>query len=360
MKNLGDFLKNNNIIRVTPDDSLSEALGQLSSSHDAAFVFDESDVFHGVVNPYYSLIQSSAYDGNTKVTKALFHPPKIKSSDTLERIAAMMVSSKVHYLPVFGDDDSFVGITSARRLVSLMRDTVQNIRVSQIISGKNRPLVVIDENQTIAEALQIFQKEKVSKLIVTESQGKLTGILSHYDLIPYIIAPGDRKDQEKGFDKGKPFEKLLVKNYMKKMTLTLDATSPVSEVIDIIIEHEIGSVVITDSSDRPVGIVTTRDILELLKSEGETKEVKLSMKNFNPAHKIVIDELADHVMQHIMLDGRYTSAEIVTTEEKEGVLFRISIYLLPEKGKMTVFERESKDLPSLLKDLKELLRRDKA
>lgn len=360
MKNIGDFLKKNNIIRVSLEDSLSEALGQLSSSHDAAFVLDEKDVFKGVVNPYYTLIQTTAYDGNTKVSKALYHPPKIKSSDTLERIAEMMISSKIHYLPVFDDEDAFTGITSARRLLSIMRDSVKNIRLSQITSGKKRGVLSIDENATMADAIQKFQNEKVSKLVVDGKNGKLRGVLSYYDVIPYMIAPGDRKDQEKGYDKGKPFEKLLVKNYMKQTTLTLDATAHVSEAIDMILEHGIGSVIITDSADHPVNLVTTSDILELLKTDGEKKEVKLSIKNFNPAHTMVIDEFADHVMQHIMMDNRYRSADIVVNEEKEGVLFRIAVYLNPEKGKMTVYERESKDLPGLLKDLKEILRRDKS
>ncbi|MBP9690451.1 CBS domain-containing protein [Candidatus Woesebacteria bacterium] len=361
MKNIRDFLKKNNIIRVTPDDTLSSAIGQLSSSHDAAFVFDSNDVFHGIVNPYYALIQSGAREGNTKVETIMYHPPKIYSHDTLERIAEMMISSKVHYLPVFDEEDEFVGITSARRLMSLMKDSVSKIRISQLLQGKKRPILTILETATIAQALQIFQKDKVSKLVVVDEKNKLRGVLSYYDLLPYIIAPGNGKGQEKGQDneKAKPFDKLLVRNYMKKLMITMDGISPVSEAIAMMLDKKIGSVIMTDSTGSPVNILTTRDILGLLKSDGVTKEVKLTIKHFNPAHKAVIDEFADHIREQIREDDRYVRAELIVDEEKEGKLYHIAVHLVPQKGKLLVFDRQSKDLPTLLKELKELIRREK-
>ena len=39
---LQDILKTNNIIRVTPHDSLSYALAKLNTSHDSAFLFDDN------------------------------------------------------------------------------------------------------------------------------------------------------------------------------------------------------------------------------------------------------------------------------------------------------------------------------
>jgi len=357
MKNIGDFLKKNNIIRVLPDDSLSEALGQLSSSHDAAFIVDENDVFQGVINPYYALIQSTSYDGNTKVSRAVYHPPKIHASDTLSRISEMMVTSKIHYLPVFAEDESFVGITSARRLLSLMKKSVEHIPLSKLLVGKTRDIIAVKETATISDALHTFQNEKISKLIVVDSHEKLIGILSYYDLIPYLIAPSERV--EKGNDKVKPFEKLLVKNYMKRTLAILDSTAPVSEAIETILEKKMGSIIITDTENHPVNIITTRDILGLLKTDSEKKEVKVTIKNFNPAHKIILDEFTEHVTQHIMLNEWYERAEIIVNEEREGVLFHIAVHLIPHKGKMIIFERETKDLPELLKNLKEMLRRDK-
>ena len=359
MKNVKDLLKKNDIIRVSPEDTLSQALGQLSSSHDAAFVMDEKDNFLGVINPYYALIQSSAYDGDTKVENCLFHPPKINENDTLGRIASMMTESKVHYLPVFNDKNEFVGITSGRRLLALIRDSVDGMTLGQVLAAKNHPLVSIDENESISKALALYKDEKVSKLVVVNNQNKVTGLLSYYELIPYLIAPGKRKKGGRGSDEQEPFQKLKVKNYAVKTLLTLQEDKTVSEAIDMMLKQERGSVVVVDSTDHPKGIVTTRNILELLQGETDKKPVQLTSKNFNEAHISVVTELVDYVFEHIQNDADIRSAEVIAEEAKEGVLFRVAIHLIPEKGKMIVYEREGKDLPSMLRELKGLVRQEK-
>ncbi len=359
MKNISDFLKKNNIIRVAPDDTLSEALGQLSSSHDAAFVMDEKDNFLGVINPYHALIKSSANDGDTKVENCLYHPPKIHENDSLGRIASMMTQSKVHYLPVFNDKEEFVGITSARRLLRLMRDSVDRMYLRQIILSKDRPLMTVKEDDTIAKALTLFKEHKISKLVVINNAMKLTGVLSYYDLIPYLIAPGKRKKGGRGSDSIEPFKKLKVKNYAIKKLLTLQEDKMVSDAIDMMLGHDKGSVVVVDTTDHPMGIVTTRNILELLQSDEEQKPVQLTTKNFNDAHISVITDLVDYVFDHIQKDDSIRSAEVIAEEEKEGVLFRIAIHLIPDKGKMIVFTREGNDLPGMLRELKNLVRQEK-
>ena len=45
--NLLDAVKTKNIIKISLDDSLSSALSHLSSSHDAAFIFDDKKKFVG-------------------------------------------------------------------------------------------------------------------------------------------------------------------------------------------------------------------------------------------------------------------------------------------------------------------------
>ena len=359
MKNVKDLLKKNDIIRVSREDTLSHALGQLSSSHDAAFVMDEKDNFLGVINPYHALIQSSAYDGDTKVENCLFHPPKINENDTLGRIANMMTESKVHYLPVFNDKNEFVGITSARRILGLIRESVENMTLGQILAAKNNPLVTINEDDTISKALALFKEHRISKLVVINKQTKVAGLLSYYELIPYLIAPGKRKKGGRGSDEQEPFQNLKVKNYSIRTVLTLQENKTVTHAIDMMLKQERGSVVVVDPEDHPVGIVTTRNILELLHGETEQKAVQLTSKNFNDRHISVVTELVDYVFEHIQKDDKIRSAEVIAEEAKEGVLFRVAIHLIPEKGKMIVYEREGKDLPNMLRELKSLVRQEK-
>ena len=117
MIHLKDIIKTDRIIKLSSDETLLHAVSQMKTSHDAAFVFDENDKFLGVVNPYYSLIKSS-YPGNSKVIHCLFHPPKLHIDLPISKVAGLFIESKIHYLPIFNDRDIFLGIISARHLLS--------------------------------------------------------------------------------------------------------------------------------------------------------------------------------------------------------------------------------------------------
>lgn len=359
MKNVKDLLKKNGIIRVSREDTLSQALGQLSSSHDAAFVMDEQDNFLGVINPYYALIQSSAYDGDTKTENCLHHPPKIYEEDTIGRIAKMMSESRIHYLPVFSQKEQFVGITSARRLLKLMRDSVNRIYLKGLVESKSTPYQTVRENDTVGHAIALFKEHKISKLVVLGNQDKLVGVLSYYDLVPYMIAPGKRKKGGRGSDEQNSFKNAKVKNYMQQSLQLLTQDKTAADAIDVILNKGRGSVIVVDEKEHPIGIITTRNLLDILHMQEDQKPVQLTVKNFNDAHMSVVTELVDYVFEHIQKEDTVMSAEVIAEEEKQGVLFRISIHLIPVKGKMLVYEREGKDLPGMLRELKGLVRQEK-
>jgi len=62
---LKKLYRTENIIKTTPDESLSSIMPYFNSSHDAAFVFDPEGIdlptaeLLGAINPYYCLIKKS-------------------------------------------------------------------------------------------------------------------------------------------------------------------------------------------------------------------------------------------------------------------------------------------------------------
>jgi len=270
---LTDILKTERIIKVDEDEVLSSVLNKLGSSHDAAFVFSKKNQYLGVINPYYCLIKSS-YPANSKVKNCLFHPPKVYLDTSLSKIASLMIESKVHYLPVFLDrnKEEFAGIISARRLLSYFKNlNFFKVKINKILKNK-KPLVVIDENESVGKAIDFFRKTRYSKLIVVNGGGKLKGVLSYFDLISYLALPkaketsGDKRGEKTNF------LNLPVKNFTKTYVITLKKDDFLSDVVNLILEKKIGSVVITDDNKIPKGIITTRDILQFFIQKGVGEE----------------------------------------------------------------------------------------
>jgi len=277
-----NILKENNIIKVSPEDHLSKVLSKLSTSHDAAFVFDKEDKYMGIVSPYFTMIKSSM-PANTKVQHCLTHTAKIYLNYPLSKVCQLFIESKIHYLPIFDEKDKFLGIISARRILSYFKDlSIFKVGVEKIIIKRWQGLITVHENDTITQAINLFKSKKISKLIVINHDKKLKGVLSYYDLIKLMISPKYSSHHGERANEKISFYNYRVKNFAKSYVLTLSKERHLIEVINLIVNKKIGSVIIVDPDRRPLGIITTRDILRFFIDN----EKFAFIKSLNPFKKM--------------------------------------------------------------------------
>ena len=280
---------------MSPEENLSHALSRICTSHDAAFIFDDKNQFLGLINPYYALIKSS-FPGNAKVRHCLYHPPKVRVNFSIPKVAELFAESKVHYLPVFDDQDGFLGIISARHLLSYYLDSPWfAIPIRDILKMKNKPVITIYEEDTVSSAINSFKKTKVSKLIILNKNLKLKGILSYYDLISYLVSPRDSSKRGEREGNHISFNHLKIKNFIKTYTLTLSPNDSASDALRLILNKKIGSVVIVDKERHPIGIITTKDFLKLLMRNGNGKKVQEIGKNLSQQSRRIIGGFFKHL-----------------------------------------------------------------
>lgn len=347
-----DILKTENIIRISSYDLLSTALAKLSTSHDAAFVFSPEQKFLGVINPYYCLIKSS-YPGNARVEHCLYHPPKIKTNFPLEKVAQLMIESKVHYLPVFDEQDVFIGIVSARHLLTSFTNTFSlKIKIKEILKTKKTPVVTVFNEDSIANALTLFKANKISKLVVINKDMKLEGILSHYDLISFLIAPKHREERGDRAGVKTSLTHQRVKTFAKSYVLTISKENYIQDALKMILEKKIGSVVIVDNERHPIGIITTRDLLAFLLKAYSSKEIEIVNKNLSKESRRILGGFFTHLQLWIKKIPNLSKAKLIVKEEKSGGLFKVILSLFPKKGKLLVIKKEGKNLLNVLKWIK--------
>ncbi len=350
-----EILKTSGIIKATKDETLGTILNNLSSSHDAAFIFQDEkyERYMGVVTPYHTVIKSH-YPPNTKAEKVLFHAPKLKPDTTLDKAAALMNESKVHYLPVFDEKARFLGIATARRIIRWLLNTKRlDVGISEILAEK-RPLVKVFEDITVQEALHYFRSEKVSKLVVVDSHQHLRGVLAYFDLIPFSLFPKQRISLgDRAGDKQSAMPNAKVKNIMRQLVLTLSPEDTMRKAAELILEKEIGSVIITDRENRPVGIITTKDILNIFnRSVFKVSFSEVEIKNVKDKHLPHIKAFVQRLLKKA--EKRGFTVFVWVEEEKKGGVIKMRIRV--QKGKEVLyFKKEDKNLKHLLKRMDEAL-----
>ncbi len=352
-----EFLKTTNIIKVAPDEVLSSVLSKLGSSHDAAFVFDDKK-FMGVINPYHCLIKSS-HPGNAKVENCVFHAPRVMTNFSPAKIMQLMRDSKVHYLPVFDKNtNKFIGIVSARHMLFLLRDeSIFHTSIQDVLRLKNRPLLTITEDELVSQALHEFKTKKVSKLVMIGKDMKLRGILTYYDLINFLIAP--RKKGHKGDRKGDrlSFQYNPVKNFSKTYVLTLTPQHTLKEALDLILNREIGSVVIVDQEKHPIGILTTRDLLNLFIKDTQDRRIEIIAKNLSEENRRMIGGFFEILKLWTKKIPNLVKMRLFVKEEKHGGVFEEVLSIFPKKGSPFVFKKQGKNLRKLLNQSRAVLKR---
>ena len=345
------LMQTDGIIKAAPDEILSSILSRLPSSHSAAFIFDKDQKYLGAINPYYSVIKSS-HPSNIKVEHCLFHAPHIKLQHTTGKIAEMMIQSKIHYLPVFDDKDLFIGMVSARNMLRTYEShNIFTTKISEMIQKKKRPLITIQEEETIGQALHIFKETKLSKLVVVNKDNRLRGVLSYYDLISFLIAPKKKERGAINTDKT-TLQTKRVKHFLKSYVLTLNANDFARDALHLILEKKIGSIVIIDTNNKPIDILTTRDLLSLLIYEPTVAKMEMSTQNLSLKSSLITKGFFERLRERIMKKKDISKAKLFVKEERHGNLFKVVLSLFPKKGEPKVVIEEGRSLEGVLKKVK--------
>ncbi|HLL60829.1 MAG TPA: CBS domain-containing protein [Candidatus Nitrosocosmicus sp.] len=349
--------KTDNIIKVTPDDTLAHALSLLASSHDSAFVVDNNQLL-GIINPYYCIIKKS-YPANTKTKHCLIHPPFIDIDFPMQKVIQFMIDTKLHYLPVFSNDN-FYGIISARRILSSIKDAPElKIRIDTYLR-KKQPVISLYEKDTLSHAVSLFKKHKISKLIVLSSELKLKGILAYYDLIAYLTTSQNSKKNRLKDGKKPPLMNQYVKNFMKTNVLTLTPENTLSDAVNMILEKKIGSTIIIDSQRHPIGIITTRDLISVYSGYKDSSPVEIVTKQLSEnSRKIVqpfIKQVATRFIKHNNDHHAQDKMRIVVQEKGQGGVFKAMVSIV-SRNHVTVIKKEGKNLLKVLNSIREKIKR---
>ena len=115
----------------------------------------------------------------------------------------------------------------------------------------SKPVISVKTGTTVEEAAITMAKHNVGSIIISDDGRTAKGIITERDLLKKIL--GAKQDPKK----------LNVEDIMSKKVVMVDAKSSLLEISKIMTKNIMRRVIVTEN-DRFIGIVTSRDLLQLM------------------------------------------------------------------------------------------------
>lgn len=177
----------------------------------------------------------------------------------------------------------------------------------QIKNLMSTSLITIDKDQSLADALKLLRKNRISRLPVLNNK-ELTGIISERDIAKKL---GSSKYESM------PASRLHVSSVMVKDIISVPQSMRLAEVANIMLENGIGSVPVIEDG-KMVGIVSKADFVTMA-IDGEydnicTKEIMTKdVISVSPSERLI------HA-RRVSIDAKVGRLPVIDDEELVGMI----------------------------------------
>ncbi len=233
----------------------------------------------GMVSPK-SLIERSVKP-TEKISNLMFVSPLLNPDDEVNDVIETFVLSGCRDIPVV-ENEKLVGVVSEIDITT----TTKNGRLAKDVMRPVKHTLKLDDHAAVAREEII--KHKINRLPVIGKDGKLKGMISTVDLLD-LVTPV--KGQRRGETSGQRVSDVKVDSLMENKIFTVKPDDKISDVIEIIKEHKVSSVVVAEDG-RPIGMITPKNILMLM-SPPKTESTNLVVMGLsNESEKFVAENTA--------------------------------------------------------------------
>jgi signal-transduction protein with cAMP-binding, CBS, and nucleotidyltransferase domain len=109
----------------------------------------------------------------------------LTENDTIQRAAELMAEAGVGFLPICDVNKRAIGVVTDRDLTTRVLAKGVSSRTTSATLVMTTPAITCREDSSLQMAEDLMAKERKSRLVITDAEGRLTGILSIADLIEH-------------------------------------------------------------------------------------------------------------------------------------------------------------------------------
>jgi len=132
------------------------------------------------------------------------------------------------------------------------------MKIEALMSKK---LITLPMDSSLSKANEVFKKQNIHHLLILDDDGLLAGIITDRDLYKNL-SPTIGTNQETPRDTALMQKKLH--QIMARNLITSQAHQSLNEAVLLFHDNHISCLPVVDKQNKPIGIITWRDILKVL------------------------------------------------------------------------------------------------
>ena len=240
------------VFTLSSEDTVSRALHMMASKSINQIPVIEDGKYTGMI--FAKQLLNSSAQPSSKLKHYIVNTSTVGPDHEIEKAAQLVIGSGNRALPVV-EKGVLAGILSETDIVSTA--DFGHAIVDEVMSGA----IVIEEDTPLSDAVAKMRRYNISRLPVISTKGVLRGTLSILDVGKIIATPTERTSKSAAISGGTAAIKdVKVKDIMRR-TISVERGTRLNSLADHFKRNE---EVIIVGDGRPMGIVTPKDVLELV------------------------------------------------------------------------------------------------
>ncbi|MEM0453448.1 MAG: CBS domain-containing protein [Sulfolobales archaeon] len=236
--------------------------------------------------------------------------------DPLTHVRNLMLTHKIGRV-VITEHGRVIGIVCKSDFTKIVFNRKRYIKPLDTITVNEimtTPVYAISPNKTLKSVAQFMLRHELGSLPVIDNNDRLVGIITKYDIL-------------KAFS-SKFHNMFKVSDFMIKNPSTVSPNHSIYYVIDALLQSELKKLVVIDE-DRPVGIITSGDVLDILLGAGSGSAI---FRDVRRDFRVRYDLLKTHsflIASDIMIRNPITVKEDEDLARASDIMIKNRISCLP-------------------------------
>ncbi len=283
---------------------LASILGKLNSER--VVILTKNGEYYGIISNSIYLL-NGASQGINKKEASYKHAVKVSPLDKETSVANAIKhfsTYDVEAIPYI-ESNKILGVVRLESILKsiLSMKMLSGYKVAEIMSS---PIITIDSGTSAAEALSLMRKKKIGRVALQES-GKLTGMLSHEELLKYSTGLRQRADVKMGK------ENKLLPGKAVDIASEIDFigyNESVDKAIRSFVTKDSHTMIITRSG-KPVGILTPKDVLSAAAAENFESEENITISGIDKSTKQYEEDIKSEAEKTLGKVNRFTKFKVL-------------------------------------------------